>query len=506
MNQPILNRWKSPVDSSIHFDPVRRGKNYIMSRVMIIGYGPLPQSGMKYMSAPSLRTRHFLKPVLDAGHTVNLYLLPLPGTEGREGEVSAMVPDSYEGLALQRFTNHSGEFAIQTLTKQARQHKPDAIVGVNTYPSYVASMLATTLPVWGDLNGYWMAENQGRCRLDRNDDRLTESWAVERAIVRRVDQFSAVSRPQLHAVLGEMAATGRLNRHTFDFQFGHHIPNAAYRWDDIILNNRENQKEPVLRGPVVPTDAFLILWSGGFNVWCDVSTMVEAMDTLMAGYSNVHFVSTGGQIEGVVTETYQQFLDLIDASPHKDRYHALGWIESDKLPSIYREADLGINVDSRNYETMFGARNRINAMAAEELAIATTIGTEISEWLDDGHAVIAAPMSNPEGLAKAIEPWIEQREELAFFGSNALRIMQEDFSYEKTTRALIEWLESPDLAPDNKTKLEINGGQLVEDLNTVTMNDLERQAFLMMRHPVHEIEAALDHYHSTRTKKKRVFW
>ncbi len=473
---------------------------------MIIGYGPLPQSGMKYMSAPSLRTRHFLKPILDAGHTVDLYLLPLPGTEGREGEVSAMVPDSYEGLALQRFTNHSGEFAIQTLTKQARQHEPDAVVGVNTYPSYVASMLETTIPVWGDLNGYWMAETQGRCRLDRNDERLTGAWAIERAIVRRVDQFSAVSRPQLHAVLGEMAATGRLNCHTFDYQFGHHVPNAVYRWDDIMIEDRDDRKEPVLRGPVVPADAFLILWSGGFNVWCDVETMVRAMDILMAGYPDVHFVTTGGPIEGVVTETYRNYLDLVDASPHKDRYHNLGWVESDKLPSIYRESDIGINVDAKNYETMFGARNRINAMAAEELPVATTIGTEISEWLDDGSAVMAAPLSDHEGLARVIEPWIGQREKLAVFGSNALRIMKEDFSCEKTTRSLIRWLESPRLAPDNRAKLQVNDGQPVADINAVVLNDLERQAFLMMRHSVSEIEEALDHDRLKKVRKKGFFW
>ena len=82
-----------------------------MSRVMIIGYGPLPAPGMPYTAAVALRTRHLLKPILDAGHTVNLYTLPIPGTEGLEGEISAMVPDNYEGLTFQRFTNHSAEFA-----------------------------------------------------------------------------------------------------------------------------------------------------------------------------------------------------------------------------------------------------------------------------------------------------------------------------------------------------------------------------------------------------------
>ena len=69
-----------------------------MSRVMIIGYGPLPAKGLKLFAAPSLRTRHLLHAALEGGHSVYLYTLPLPGTEGPEGEVAAMVAAEYEGL------------------------------------------------------------------------------------------------------------------------------------------------------------------------------------------------------------------------------------------------------------------------------------------------------------------------------------------------------------------------------------------------------------------------
>ncbi|HOE95918.1 MAG TPA: glycosyltransferase family 4 protein [Candidatus Sumerlaeota bacterium] len=460
-----------------------------MARVMIIGYGPLPRTGMPYIGAAALRTRHLLKPILDAGHTVNLYTLPIPATEGTEGEVSSMVPDTYEGLTYQRFTNHSAEFAVRMLTEQVRQLEPDALVGVNTYPAYIACLLPTALPVWADLNGYWMAEMQGRCWIEEDDSMLADAWAIERAIVRRCDKFSAVSRPQLHAVLGEMAAVGRLNRHTFDYQFGHHLPNACYRWQ-VTAGEGSAAGEPLLRGPVVPEDAFVLLWSGGFNVWADVATLVRACDLLMQNHPNVHFVSTGGRIEGVVTRVYDDFVALVEQSPYKDRYHLLGWIESDKLPAIHREADVGLNVDSRNYETMFGARNRINAMAIEGLAVATTIGTEISEWLDDGHAVIAAPMGDPEALAYSIAPWIMDRSQLKVFAQKAKRIMEEDFSYERTTRGLVQWLEAPALAPDNQAKISSRGGR-VADLNTVAVNSLEEEALLLARHRLPEIQDAL---------------
>ncbi|MCL5271465.1 MAG: glycosyltransferase family 4 protein [bacterium] len=470
-----------------------------MARVMLIGYSPLPSPALPVLAAPSLRTRQFLKPILDAGHTVNLYTLPLPGSEGPEGEVSAMVPDKYEGLSFQRFTNHSGEFAIRMLTEQARQLGPDAIVGVNTYPAYVGARLAATIPLWADLNGYWMAEMQGQCAADGDDSRLETAWAIERSIVRRLDKYSAVSRPQLHAVLGEMAGVGRLNRHTVQYQFGHHIPNAAYAWPSAAGDN----EPPLLRGPIVPADAFVVLWSGGFNVWSDIQTLVTMMNSLMERYPTVHFVSTGGRINGVDTATYQKFEDLVEASPYKDRFHRLGWIKVENLPRVYREADIGINVDTPTYETMFGARNRLNSMAAAGLAIVTTVGTELSEWLDDGKAAITAPIGDPEALAQALEPWIEQREQLQVYGRNARRLMERDFSLEKTTRPLLAWLQAPQLAPDNQAKLKLGRGGTLADLNSVTLNSLEEEAVLLERHRPKALLQAAEQLDALRTRPLR---
>lgn len=447
-----------------------------MARVLMIGYGPLPQRGLKLFMAPSLRTRHLLHAVLEGGHTVNLFTLPLPGTEGPEGEVAAMTPDTYEGLTYQRFANHSGEFAIRALNEQVIQLKPDAIVGVNTYPSYIGAMLSTTTPLWCDLHGYWMAEMQARCHAEADDSRLIGAWAIERTIVRRLDRFSASSRPQLHAVLGEMATIGRLNKYTFNYPFGAYIPIAAHRWEEETEG--PDAHRPILRGPVVPEDAFIILWSGGFNLWTDIPSLVDSMNQLMGRFPQVHFVSTGGKLDGVDTRTYQVFEEAVAESAFKDRFHRLGWVSSEKIPKIYREANLGINIDGPNYETLFGARNRLNAMAAEGLAIMTTLGTEISEWLVDAEAAISAPMGDAEAIAGAIEPWVEKPAELRNYGRRAKGLMEKEFNYSATTRSLRSWLEHPANAPDNAAKIKQSADELA-DLNGISINALEGQAVLL---------------------------
>jgi glycosyltransferase involved in cell wall biosynthesis len=446
-----------------------------MSRVLMIGYGPLPDPKRERNSSACLRTRQILLGTLEGGHEVDLVTLPLPGSADDAGGEPSTVPDEVEGCPLLRFTRHDGEYAISVLNERLEATAPDALVAVNTYPAYVASMVMSTLPLWVDLNGLWMAQMQARCFAEMDDSRLAGGWAIERAVLRRLDKFSAVSRPQLHAVLGEMGALGRLNKFTFQYPFGAHVPIALHEG----MGAEAPPGPPILRGQRVPEGAFILLWTGGFNLWADIETLIRATDRLMEHYPEVHFVATGGDVEGVDTTTYERFQEVIRTSPHRERYHLLGWIRGEDLRRVYREADVGLNADGPNYETLFGARTRILAMAAEGLPVATSVGTELSEWLDDARAVLSWRMGDADSLVEAIEPWIEQREQLKKYSERALALIREDFTISHTTRALRTWLEAPALAPDNAAKLEEHTSGDLEDLNAATLNTLEAQAVLL---------------------------
>lgn len=494
-----------------------------MTRLLIIGYGPLPARECRQGMGPGLRTCQFVQGAIEGGHEVHLFTLPPPHGPAEPGGEARIETALFEGIEYQRFSHHSGEYAAGVLNDKIAAIAPEAIVGVGAYCSYLAAMLSTTLPLWCDLTGMWMAEMQGRCKAEGEDGRLVGSWAIERGILRRADKFSAVSRPQLHAMIGEMGTIGRLNRHTFDYQFGAHIPNSAHGWDfpeEIAPEPRESSDStpnevlsdstpsesaepasdadqaetsdpktpksddagPVLRGSVVPETAFVVLWSGSFGVSSDVDVLIHAMDDLMDHHGEVHFVSTGAGIEGADGRVYSNFENAVAASAHRERYHLLGWVEAEKLARIYEEADLGINVDAPNYETFFGARSRLNAMATAGLPILTTLGTEISEWLHDGRAALTVHMGKPHEIVEAIEPWIDQREGLKPYAERARRIMETDFSISTTTRGFRKWLESPELAPDNEAKVRTSHGELA-DFNTATINTLESQTMMLDEDP-----------------------
>ncbi len=460
-----------------------------MTRVLMLGYGPLPGADVERLTSSILRTQQILDGVLAGGHIVNLFTLPLPGKLGADDRPPRMEPESYRGLPYQRFTRHSGEFALRTLQDMLPNLEPEAVVGVNTYPSYLTAMLPSTRPLWADLNGYWMAQMQGRCWAEGNDARLSRAWTIERTLLRRLDRFSAVSRPHLHAVLGELAAVGRLNHYTFHYQFGARIPPAwPARSPEIAADARaeapgspqglaagaggEPTPLPLIRGPLVPEHAFIIAWTGSFAPWVDLETLMIALEELMSRHEGVHFIVAGGGLEEGDVRTWRDFEARVEASPHRNRFHRLGWLAPARLLQLLAEADLGLNVESANYDAYFAGRTRLAMMAAEGLPIATTIATELSEWLDEARAMLAARPGDPLSLVEAIEPWIDQREQLRDLRERARRLIRRDFDPIGAAEPLRRWLADPQLAPDNQAKLAQAAGRL-DDLNNAVINELE---------------------------------
>ena len=106
----------------------------------------------------------------------------------------------------------------------------------------------------------------------------------------------------------------------------------------------------------------VVLWAGGYNTWTDVDLLYEALIRAMAEVPEMCFVSTGGTIAGHDEITFHRFVERTRKSRFRDRFHFAGWVPTEDVPCYYFESDLGINVDSDNYETVFGARNRLNDM------------------------------------------------------------------------------------------------------------------------------------------------
>ncbi|NQU43467.1 glycosyltransferase [bacterium] len=446
-----------------------------MSRLLLIGFGPLLTKGVRNFGGQCLRTWCFAEPLLRDGHDLRLVTVPIYDPNDPAMHHAALEKRETGGLEYQAFSNLDFEFIHAKLTDLAREIQPDAIFAINSTPAWIAARLPVRIPLWVDLFGYEMAEKQGRAAMTGDTGALLDAWRKEALLARRADKFSTVSHPQLHALLGELASLGRLNRFTFHYPFAHLVPIAYHpAFAEMTPAWERRADEKTLRGPVTPDDAFILLWSGGYNYWTDPEDLFGFLESVMAAEPRVHFVSTGGAIAGYNTQTYEEFSRRVEGSPFRERYHLLGWVPAEQLPGIYAEADLGLNLDDANMETLFGARNRINNMMAAGLPVLSTEGTEISHIIAEAGCGIVVPPADRQALARAVLDLARSPARRLDLARESRRFAFEAFDPAHLTRPAREWAQAPALAPDNAEKARQHPD--VPDLRALSINYVEALA------------------------------
>ncbi len=412
-----------------------------MTRILAVGAAPLPTESRGRLDASGLRTWHLVQPLLAAGHRVRLVAVrneaaydsgSPPVIEERQGAL--------EYLAVRGALFHRPE----QLQRYHDDFEPDLVVGINTYPASRAVVIETQAPIWADLNGWVMAEAQAKAKVYDDDVYLSHFWRMERRILDRADAFSAVSRAQAHAIAGELATRGRLGRQNFGYEFTHHIPNAIVDTQPPSGGPRRLRDGDARLGD----DAFIVLWLGGYNTWTDTDLLFRSLESAMEANPKICFASTGGTLPGHDETTFVRFREQVDRSPHRDRFVFLGWIPTAEISPLLQECDLGLNVDSRNYETVFGARNRINEMVRHRLPVLSTQGTEVSLELSRSDLILTSPIGDASAFAERITWASRNPARLEEMSEAALSFAEREYSYAATTRPLQRFAEAPRRAPD----------------------------------------------------------
>ena len=465
-----------------------------MTRILAIGTGPLLEPGVAKISGQCLRTWHFVKPLLDAGHNVTLVTLPIPDRNAHAPD-SPIVSKQYSNFTYSAVQTHDSREILALVRRLFHDYAPDCMLGINTFPSFIACQVPTHKPLWVDLNGYAMAEGQMRARRYNDDKDLKFFWTQEQTVVRRADKFSAVSTPQAHALIGELGLMGRLNRWTTQYGFVTVIPNAV---NELYLRDPDPGEPRRLRGVVVPSDAFIVLWSGGYNTWTDVEMLATALTRAMAQNPSIYYISTGGMVDGHDEITYHQFQKRIAESPYRDRFLLHGWIDAALVPAYYRESSLGLNIDSWNYETVFGARNRLTNMMAAGLPVLTTLGTEISNVIKNHQLGLTVEIGNAEQLASLLLDAASRPQWLQEIAERGQAFVREHYSYTRTTQEVQEWVNHPQAAPDTQRKVCLSASS--EDPARVALNEVEKHYSLLTNFNLDEFEQATRDLEAIRQK------
>jgi glycosyltransferase involved in cell wall biosynthesis len=401
-------------------------------RILIGGVGPIPIENPEFLHGTCWRSWQLAKALHDDGHDLLFLCFRVTGSEGAKSR------EANREIRLERLRYVSlteEEFVhLPLIARYYDEFQPELVVGANTYPSSILAQLDPPVPFWADINGFHMGEAQAKAVRYGNDYMVKHYWDILLPNLMAGDHFSVPSAIQKGVLIGELDQAGRLNRHTFGCEFVSFVPEAR---DPVDLESLA--KERLIRGVIASEDSFLALWLGGYNLWCDMDTLFEGLERAMARNARIHFVSTGGAIEGQDDFTFGRFHARIQASLHRERFHFLGWVPSEKVDAFCRECDVGLNVDGRCYEVLYGARNRITDFMKLGLPTITTIGPEISEVVARENAGWGFAIGDAPALAEALAFAAEHPDEAARRGANARRFFEQHYTIAEATRPLRDW-------------------------------------------------------------------
>lgn len=409
-------------------------------KILLLGQGPLPpeqtagQAGR--LSAPSIRAWHFARALQEEGH--DLSLVSLKAGSGDFSTPRELAPN------LQLYS--IGEAAVTgqaALSRLEKEFQPDAAVAVSAWPSYLGALyLDKTLPFWADLFGSPLAEGQAKA-FQAGDDALLEPFArFERVVLRRADAVSTVSPYQEHATVGAMATHGRLNHFTDGFRLAFNIPATL---DPTRL---PAAGEPVLRGKIVPNEAFVVLWSGGFNTWTDIDTLYKGVAEAMQSNPRLHFVATGGALPPHDSQTFPRFQKMASDSEFKDRFHLLGWVPYEGLHNYYLESDLGLILDRWSYEGILGSRTRLLDWLLYGLPAVVTETAYLTEELVHEGLAFGFPHGSVVDLAARLQELAGDPDRLTGAATRGKIFVAERYSYGVACSPLLKWAANPRQAPD----------------------------------------------------------
>lgn len=417
-----------------------------MTRLLILGH-ELPVAVHGATEAKHYRTQQLVWPLLDDGHEIFL----CASAEESDGAANGSL---HPRLHYRRINFRRRDW-LGRVRQIAREFQPQAMVGVTFISGLRATRLRLSAPLWADIYGDRMAEIQLTTWAQDSARGQLTMIGYNRILLRRADVFSTCGLRQAHALIGQLAMLGRLNRHTFGYEFVHPILPGAQLLQGIngakdisptpLLSEAKHLRPPAVRAS---PDDFVVLWCGGYNVWMDVETLFAGLERAMCQEPRIRFVSLGGAVRLGGNDTYDRFQQMVAGSPHRDRYLLLGWRPVAELPACYRESDVGINIDALHYEAILGTRTRLAEMIAHHLPVITTPCSELSVFIEAHGAGLTFPVGDGAALSDRILMLAHNPDLKARLVRGAQQLSCGELSPAQTTHSLRRWAEAPWTAPD----------------------------------------------------------
>ncbi|CAN5200386.1 hypothetical protein BH09SUM1_BH09SUM1_24500 [soil metagenome] len=414
-----------------------------MSKVLLIGVGPLPSPTQERVHATGLRLRAFVDALTIHGHQTLLAEMLFSGVHTGHQPIHGW------NIFAHRRLDSDGIKGGAQIAQWLKEFDPDAIIALTDVGALAAVKSGFPGPLLVDFFGDPMAERQQLCATHGNNETLAEQWLTILPALLNADHFSVCSASQRLALIGQLGAAGRLNAETCATQMVTIVPPMIPFAEPLVPKRRAYLED---RG--VPADAKVIFSSGGYNTWVDEETLFRGIEGALQRDPNLHFVSTGGAVPGHVTVIYDRFKERIGMSPVRERCHLLGWLPHDDMLDAMLGADVGVNCDVPSLEGELGCRNRLLGWLWGGLRVVTTVSSDPTrDLVEQGH-VRAVPFGDAKALADALvdEAALGRRKDL----TNLHATLRERWNGAKELAAICKWADAPTTAPDRKATIVKN--------------------------------------------------
>ena len=195
---------------------------------------------------------------------------------------------------------------------------------------------------------------------------------------------------------------------------------------------------PVMRGPLVPEDARILLWGGGIWDWLDAPTAIRAAARLPEG---VHLVFQGVKrpallerdehAAGARAVALARELGLEGARVHFNH----DWVPYEQRGAWLLEADLGVSAHPAHLETRFAYRTRIADYVWAGLPVVTSAGDVLGDLVATRGLGRAVPPGDDAAFAQACAELLADPGPARAAAARA----REDLRWDRVVRPLLDF-------------------------------------------------------------------
>jgi glycosyltransferase involved in cell wall biosynthesis len=290
-------------------------------------------------------------------------------------------------------------------------------------------------------------------RLER---RIRDIVRIDRLVfsARVATAFVCAGERQRDMWLGFLAASRRLDSDRYESD-----PELRSLIDVVPFGLPDSpplpSARPVLRGPLVPQDARIVVWNGGLWNWLDPLTVIRAIAILREDDPSWALVFAGISRPGPrpPMEMAQRAVALADELGLREAgaaHFRSGWTPYEERAAVLLESDVGVSAHHATLESRFAHRTRILDYLWTGLPIVATEGDEWSERISKDSLGEVVPPEHPNVFADAVRRVVERGRDAY---TERLRVAAAEHTWTRAAEPLLGMIETAATSPRRERRL-----------------------------------------------------